>query len=184
LRKEKGERLMGYKIGDEVLVKARIKDVSYVDMMYVCELATNPDVCIRFKSPTECIIADKTYESGLNDVWQLARKIVMGVEDGGFDSQEVIDVFGKNRYYSFKDFTAEEALAKIEAYEKEKEIKVGDVVEIFHNGGKGVVVRILAEDGLNIVLENGLFYADCSRGDCVKTGKHIDIESLLRQIGE
>ena len=97
-----------YKVGDEVWVKGKVMDVDEESMHPYEVLITNSrhGECDWIK---EIGISDKTYEQGLNDAWELAKKIVMGVEDGGFDSQEVIDVFGKNRYYSFKDLTAEEA---------------------------------------------------------------------------
>lgn len=164
---------MKYKVGDEVLVKGKIKEVY------------DSGVIIAFGKAyfaLEHIDVEKTYSDGLNDAWELAKKIVMGVEDGGFDSQEVIDVFGKNRYYSFKDFTAEEALAKIEAYEKKESVCVGDVVEC--NGFKGVVLHFFHNGSLNIVYENGIIETLTSAQECKKTGKHIDIKSLLRQIGE
>jgi len=174
---------MKYKPGDEVLVKGAITDLHEgTDHPYF--VAVNYD-SVHWVSEDKIIPMGKTYSDGLNDAWELAKKVLLSKDKGGLTTNEIADIFYTTYPTDvFEKYSYEEALAKIEAYEKEKEIKVGDVVEIFHNGGKGVVVRILAEDGLNIVLENGLFYADCSRGDCVKTGKHIDIESLLRQIGE
>lgn len=175
---------MGYKVNDEVLIKVRIKDMSYVDMMYVCELITNPDVCIRFKSPAECIFAEKTYSDGLNDAWELARKIVMGEEDGGFDSQEVIDVFGKSRYYSFKDFTAEEALAKIESYEKEKEIKVNDIVKVKGERGLGIVTAVCPTGIIYVLWDDG-GCGDYEPCELEKTGRTAEgLADLLRQIKE
>ena len=177
-----------FKVGDEVLVKVKIKDMSYVDMMYVCELVTNPDVCIRFKSPTECIVADKTYEKGLADAWELARKIAADVKEGGFSCDDLKEMFGG--YMSsliLSKNTYEQALAKIEAYEKEKsEIKVGDVVEFYYETEepkeKGVVTWVL-ENGVAVVWVSGET-EHCKKTELTKTGKHIDIESLLRQIGE
>lgn len=173
---------MGYKVNDEVLIKAKIKDMSYVDMMYVCELVTNQDVCIRFKSPAECIVSDKSYSDGLNDAWKLARKIVMGEEDGGFDSQEVIDVFGKSRYYSFKDLTAEEALAKVEAHENK--IKVNDIVKVKDESGFGIVTAV-CPTGIVYVLWNDGGCGDYEPCELETTGRTAEgLDLLLRQIKE
>ena len=171
-----------YKVGDEVLVRVKLVEYSPIDLMYLCELKDGSKY-IRFLSPAECI-ADKTYADGLNDAWELAKQIYHAPCEGGLEQKEIEEIFDCKFTSVTHEYTAEEALAKIEAYEKENEIKVGDVVNIFHNGSNGVVVKILESGGLNIVLENGIFYADCSRGDCTKTGKHIEIESLLMQIGE
>jgi len=171
---------MKFKAGDEVFIKAEITDLHEgIEKPYFVQADSQ---YINWVSEDKIIPMEKTYEMGLTDAWELAKKIVMGVEDGGFDSQEVIDVFGKNRYYSFKDLTAEEALAKIEAYEKEKEIKVGDVV-IDNDGVKALVVEQTTTDHFFVLTEMGST-EDWSKGNFKKTGKHIDIESLLKEIGE
>lgn len=171
---------MRYKVNDEVLIKARIKDMSYVDMMYVCELVTNPDVCIRFKSPTECIVADKTYADGLNDAWKLADKVYE------MRNQQRYDVFGTESLAKVMDLSPQEAISKIEAYEKEKEIKVGDVVRygIGEDIGKYAIVMRIEGNEFYTMYADGSCGRETHTEDFKKTGKHIDIESLLRQIGE
>jgi hypothetical protein len=118
----------------------------------------------------------KTYEQGLADAWELAKKLA------NLSSNAYVEIFGAKGLYSIVCcFSYEEALAKIEAYEKEKEIKVGDVVTSFDR--EGVVVNVQGK-GLTILHCDGLVSVMISAEDCKKTGKHIDIESLLRQIGE
>lgn len=166
---------MKYKVNDEVLIKARIKDMSYVDMMYVCELITEPSVCIRFKSPTECIVADKTYADGLKDAWELAKKLMMmphGICEDIFDG-DLDDVFA---------LTPAEALAKIEAYEKGKEIKVKNIVK-FSNGDIGVVTYCGSETAY-VMWEDGRsgYYSKDILENTGRTAESLDL--LLRQIGE
>lgn len=170
-----------YKVGDEVLIKGEVIEVMN-DVPYPVRVRLGSDNGGLVFTNDEVCYADKivkTYEMGLNDAWNLAKKLVMGVEDGGFDSQEVIDVFGKNRYYSFKDLTAAEALAKIE---KEKEIKVGDVVED-EEGTKALVIDEATENTCFVFTENGCV-EDWYKVDLKNTGKKILIGDLLRQIGE
>ena len=162
-----------YKVGDEVLIKADITCVHEgTDKPYFVE----PDIYSKdWVSEEKIIPADKTYTDGLNDAWELAKKILnmkMDVAVEAFDCTRISDVMEK--------FTPEEALAKIEAYEKEKEIKVGDVV--LDDGDKGIVTR----SGNNYVY---ILWFDGSCGNyepskLKKTDLHIDIEGLLRQIGE
>ena len=71
----------------------------------------------------------EAYEKGLQDAWKLARKIVLKAEMGGICYDDFKKIFGVGDYMSvLRTMTPQQALAKIEAYEKEKAIKVGDVV--------------------------------------------------------
>lgn len=119
------------------------------------------------------------YNKGLKDAWELARKI----SDMDYDAiEKALGIVG-NLWMVVREMTAEEALAKIEAYEREKEIKVGDVVKMSKAGFDGIVTLIKGGNAF-------VMYDDGSCGEwkadkLIKTGKHIEgIESLLRQIGE
>lgn len=124
----------------------------------------------------------KTYEMGLNDAWELAKKIYHAPCDGGLENSEIEEIFGcKFGSVTYK-YTAEEALAKIEAYEKEKEIKVGDVVKHTTEMIEGVVTMVTDVDAYITWIDGSCGHRELEY--LIKTGKHIDIESLLRQIGE
>ena len=168
-----------HKVGDEVLVRAKVVDI---DTMAASKYKYN----VQFEDAsfeetdwvTENVVSDKTYEQGLADAWELAKKIydmkcdlieeIFGVEGGFYDV--------------IRNFTFEDCRDKIEAYEKEKEIKVGDVVEC--DGHKGVVVKAFQSGGVNIVHEDGVISVSCPARKCKKTGKHLEVADLLRQIGE
>ena len=125
----------------------------------------------------------KTYEEGLADAWELAMKICHEPKKGGLSNAELSEIFETIIVERILErFTAEQALAKVEAYEKEKEIKVGDVV-IFMDETKGLVVDEALEDTVFILTENGCV-EKWERKSLKKTDKHIGIEGLLRQIGE
>lgn len=128
----------------------------------------------------------EAYNNGLEDAWKLARKIVLDVSKGGIPERDMRSMFGEKWTVVdiLENYTPQEALAKLEAYEKEQnEIKVGDVVfnkdtnehcVITHIEGK-LVVYCLYDDG------------SCGTSnikECEKTGKNIDIQSLLEQIKE
>lgn len=165
-----------YKVGDEVWVKGKIVAVEGISTkFYNIEVldSLHNTVCVS----TNCV-TDKTYEMGLNDAWTLLKKIY----DMNCDAIE--EIFGvKGGFYEvIRNFTYEDCREKIESYEKEKSVRVGDVVEC--NGFKGVVLHIFHSGSLNIVYENGIIETLASVQECKKTGKHIEIESLLKQIGE
>lgn len=113
---------MKFKSGDEVFIKAEITDVSG----YECSerpYFVAPDIySVNWVSEDKIIPMDKTYEMGLTDAWELLKKIY------DMNCENVRDIFEKGFWEIIHICTAEEALAKIEVYEKEKEIKVGDEV--------------------------------------------------------
>ncbi len=122
------------------------------------------------------------YNKGLEDAWELAKKIY----DMKCDNiEEILGVRGG--FYGVIDgLSCEEALAKIEAYEREKEIKVGDEVkhDIVERADMFVVTSI-SKGMIRGVDKNGVTHSFTFPNQYIKkTGKHIDIEGLLRQIGE
>lgn len=158
---------MEYKVGDEVLVKAKI--ITGTRRCFGVDIEDN-----RFDVSEDNIIPvpDMTAE----EAWDLARKIE------AMRSDVLLEIFCMDSCYCIlQDFTPQEAKAKIEAWEAEKEIKVGDVVD--HNGEIGIVTNTDDEEGFyNVLYSNGSTSAhDCR--NLKKTGRHIDITGLLEQIG-
>ena len=162
-----------FKVGEEVLVKGEIADIHEgLEKPYF--VAPNP-YSIGWVSEEKIIPADKTYEMGLTDAWELAKKLA------NLSSNEFAEIFGAKGLYSIVCcFSYEEVLAKIEAYEKE--IKVWDVVED-EEGTKALVIDEATENTCFVFTENGCV-EDWYKTDLKKTGNKISIESLLRQIGE
>lgn len=125
----------------------------------------------------------EAYNQGLNDAWELARKIVLDVSKGGIPERNMRSMFGEKWTVSdiLKNYTPQEALAKLEAYEKE--IEVGDVVRL-KGSDKEYVVTTIDEDRCSEIYcgvsKDGAWFAQCN---VEKTGKHIDIKSVLQQIG-
>lgn len=167
---------MKYKVGDEVLMKAEITKV--YDNGVVIKVGGLGEAFFA----NENIDVNKTYEMGLSDAWELAKKIYHAPCDGGLENSEIEEIFDcKFGSVTYK-YTAEEALAKIEAYEKGKDIKVGDVV-IIDDDVNAIVIDEISEESVFVLTENGCIEKRTKKY-LEKTGKHIDIEGLLKQIGE
>ena len=122
------------------------------------------------------------YRKGKKDAWELANKIYT-MSDKEFD-----DVFGyvhKEDIFCYLNY--DEALAKLKAYE-EAQIKVGDVVawtDFADDTFNGVVLDFKDNTDNEVVVFNENGCVDVWKiADCKKTGKHIDISSILEQIGE
>lgn len=127
----------------------------------------------------ECEVK-KSYEKGLNDAWELICKI------NKLSIEESEKVYGKRFQYItdiIENLTPQEALAKLKAYE-EAQIEVGDVVKTVNGECPYIVTNVQLPNTLHVINgRNG--YAQQIRIDvCKKTGKHLDISSILERIGE
>lgn len=122
---------------------------------------------------------------GQNEAWELARKIVSDIYNGGYNSDELKEIFGYFLYQNiWEDNTYPEAAAKVAEWEKAKEeIKVGDVLEdIADNNVKCVVTKPYSSNMAYLVFSDGS--AGLNELDNLrKTGRHTDIDSFLKQIG-
>ncbi len=137
------------------------------DIVSECLNNTKP----QFSNP----VIEKAYNTGLNDAWELARKL----NDMKWEELEKIFVISDSFYEIIRTFTPQEALAKLKAYE-ETQIEVGDVVEC--NYHKIVITSVCGEEVAGIDDIGATFLIKMER--CKKTGKHIDIQSILESIGE
>lgn len=114
----------------------------------------------------------EAYTKGLNDAWELAKKLESDISVG-----DLADIFGKEVYDPYEgtlsdiieSYTATEALEKVNAYEKEKsKIRVGDEV-------------VLKEDHLKMIVTFVENYDDGKvHGICVNPGKHpVDVGGTI-----
>lgn len=126
------------------------------------------------------------YIKGLQDAWELMRKIIemysgscKGILGTYFSP---INEGSKNLLLNVINMnTPKEALAKLKAYEETQEIKVGDVVCCEVSNVIGVVMRKSNDEYCHILFGDGST-GQHKINNFKKTGKHIDIESLLGQI--
>lgn len=125
---------------------------------------------------------EEQYNKGLNDMWEVTKKLITTMVADDF-----AEVFGKDwSFPKIMDMTPREVRAAFEAYEKEQEeIKVGDVVR-FKTSPLTEVLITATERGLNgIHLQTdetgrkGETNSAIRKYDIEKTGKHIDIQSIL-----
>ena len=128
---------------------------------------------------------NQAFNQGAEAAWELARKIV--IQDG-YSSYDLYEIFGcSDLQHVLENYTYPEAAAKVAEWEKEKdEIKVGDVYE-GNIGSRCFVIRNIDEE-TNDVEILWLDLAPGNRGieeikHYKKTGRHIDIDNFLKQIG-
>lgn len=142
----------------------------------------------RYAEPLSAYIEQARAE-GQNEAWELARKILYCDDCGGMDYKARQEIFKTVSLRDIlKNHTYPEAAAKVAQWEKAKEeIKVGDIYE-GNIGSRCFVIRNIDEE-TNDVEILWLDLAPGNRGieeikHYKKTGRHIDIDNFLKQIGE
>lgn len=169
-----------YKVGDKVLIKGEIISIrSEGRDNYPYKVVVGEGADKAWFSENEILQSNKTYEDGLADAWELARKI-----ENKLGSTILEPIFGSSRIADILDnFTPQEALAKIEAYEESKVIKVGDVVVVKSDDRQKFVVTYIFQERNKVagVRHDGA-QIEYDIDVVKKTGKHFDIEHLLEQI--
>lgn len=174
-----------YKVGDEVLVKARINDIRVEDRRpYAVKSVDNTvygDAARVIYVREEDVLpsVDMTAE----EAWDIARKIVLLEDEGGISVKDIVEMFGvKFTRDIIKEYSVHEVKAKIDAWKAEKEIKVGDVVDIC--GDKGIITSFGTDgDMIHVLYLDGIVNSYRKDKDIKKTGQHINIGGILKQIG-
>lgn len=125
------------------------------------------------------------YQEGLFDTWEAAKRIE------NLSEAEKFEIFGEyDMFHIMRRYTPAEAIEKLKAYEqKQKEIKVGDVVRLKSAPEVEIWVIYISEeyDGIlsGVVLKAA--GANCDVGDayinrdiCMfeRTGKHFDVADV------
>lgn len=118
----------------------------------------------------------KGYTEGLNDAWEFMKKW------DNMTYEQSNKIFKSTSLCKVLEYTPQEALVKLKAYEDSK-IEVGDVV-LVHDEILGVVTYITNQNRIYGFDTLGMIIAEIPFSDCKKTGKHIEIKSFLEQIGE
>ena len=131
-------------------------------------------------------MCDTSRAEGQDEAWELARKIILPPSKGGMSSDDYIAIFGNciSESYVMKNYTYSEASAKVAEWEEGKdEIKVGDIVKHNETEYTGIVTRVSERmDKITIIFKDGSSESyDSSMFH--KTGRHIDIDDFLNQIG-
>ena len=106
----------------------------------------------------------EAYNKGLNEAWEAAKKIIEIVSKGGYRYDELSKIFGTVDFQLiFRLNTANEALAKIKAYEEKQkqdaEIKVGYEVYNIDRENKRIVTAIDGNKAIQLC-SNGKYTVD------------------------
>lgn len=121
----------------------------------------------------------KGYKFGMTRAWEMAKRISLNEQNGGFSNEELIEIFGTADVENiFQGFRANQAYTKIRAWEKKKEeIKIGDIVKVTFPVPRTGIVIAKAEE--YIVWFNENLVAGYKESRMKRTGKNVDIQSLF-----
>ena len=131
---------------------------------------------------------NQAFNQGAETAWELVRKITCQPINGGFNRSEFEEIFGYG-YISdiFEKYKYTEAAAKVAEWKKTKAkilVKTGDVLEnIYNSNDKCIVTNLYPNNRAYLVFNDGTAGMN-ELDNFKKTGRHIDIDGFLKQIGE
>lgn len=107
---------------------------------------------------------NKAYNRGLNDMWEVIKKVIENEDKGGYSIKMLRKLFGSYDVYNItRNYTPEEALAKIKEYEdkqkQDAEIKVGYEVYNLDRENKRIVTAIDGNKAIQLC-SNGKYTVD------------------------
>ena len=122
---------------------------------------------------------NQAFNQGAEAAWELARKLE------NLDLGSLLEIFKEcNCYKKIYNYTYQETAKKVAEWEKAKEeIKIGDVLkDIYDISVKCTVTNLYTNNRAYLVFDDGT--AGMHKLDNFKkTGRNIDIDSFLKQIG-
>ena len=126
---------------------------------------------------------NQAFNQGAEAAWELVRKIF------DMETNDIENIFIKKDAWNLgtvlNNYTYQEAAAKVEEWEKAKEeIKVGDVFQ--DDDGNNAIVTSIKGNTVYYMWDDGdtrSGFAEDVKKHFTKTGRHIDIDSFLKQIG-
>lgn len=169
---------MKHKIGDDVLVKTRI--VNVLERQYIAQCS-----CGNFYISDEDV-QERDAVMTAEEAWGIARRVEM------LSAKDINEISGYlTPVEVINNFSPQQAKAKIEAWKAKKEINIGDEVVPKHSPNTDeykFFVTLIDEDEEEETLSgfsgfNGDVFSCRNINEYQKTGRHIDIEGMLEQIG-
>lgn len=174
---------MKHKVGDKVFIKGKVINNSQFGECRV-EILNAPDDDLKYMWFKDEDLEEPGPEMTAEEAWDIARRLVVLPEEGGYSGEEMNEIFGyRFAHEIYENNTLTKVKAKIEAWEESKNIKVGDIVKDAWDRF-AVVTFIESSSKIAIMYYDGDTLESTNIDKFKKTGKRIDIESFLKQISE
>lgn len=167
-----------YKVNDGVSINATIKLVHETNNLGNLFLIETPNGSQFWLKESEIApdVHDLSYNKGCNDTWDIICKLE------GFTREQLFEIFGNYDVCEIVGlYSRAECAKRIEEWENR--IEVGDIVESSH--GTAVVLDVRGREPLYSLLCSDCFAWVTGREGFRKTGRYIDIKSILKkEIGD
>lgn len=119
------------------------------------------------------------YKQGQNDAWEIAKRIVVSVDDGGFSIFQLKEVFGTRAAYEvFMKYSLQECKEKIGKFDRRianASLKVGDIVKV-DDSGRIAVINGWTCKAADVMFADGT-YGLVEIDNCTKIGSLKDMEA-------
>lgn len=162
-----------FNIGDKVYLECEISEYDAGDDTYCVDYSNYRKFTLTASWVKDDVLhpADDAYNKGLEDAWELVKKIVINSDDGGYTAKELEEMFGTILPSEvFADFTPQEALAKVKEC---NEIKAGDVVTVKGCPIESIVTKV-SDYAIYRLFKDGSVDGCVTKEDLEKTGRHFD----------
>lgn len=180
---------MRHKAGDKFIIEIKSVLDNAVIHPYATSLGAMSDEELDRLPQLISGVDTFSYNKGLEDAWEAAKKIVFNSDEGGFDMSELREIFNIESIVDiFEQYKPQGVIERFR--EHQKKIRLGDEVintnkdSNFYNF-KGIVIEEYLGGGKRVLWSNGR--TSRMKTDCLaKTGKDkIDaFNALLGVIGE
>ena len=174
-----------YKVGDKVVLTVTSTNEMGCLPCYVLndDLILSKQDIDKYTEPLSTY-TEQARADGAETAWELVRKIF------DMETNDIEDIFIKEDAWNLgtvlNNYTYQEAATKVSQWEKAKEeIKVGDIFQ--DNDGNNAIVTSIKGNTVYYMWDDGdtrSGFAEDVKKHFTKTGRHIDIDSFLKQIGE
>ena len=125
---------------------------------------------------------DDGYQKGLDDAWEMARKIVISPSEGGMNIDDIVQCFGELSYAKLFRSPASEVKEKYDAWKATKEqIQVGDVVVSRTTGNEYIILSELLNNMFGLLDTSNYVPSILIKDILTKTGKHYDLPWLQEE---
>ena len=127
-------------------------------------------------------LQDEAYQRGLEDAWNVARKIAVETDDGGVSIEALYKMFGtESMCMIMKNNTVHDATDKLKAYEDKNSdrIEVGDEVRTRDGAPSHTFLVTKVTDSHVYGISDDGSWNYWTKDEVTKTGKHYDIASIL-----
>lgn len=123
----------------------------------------------------------KTYEDGLNEAWNCAKRLILAVDNGGLPLDAIEEMFDCDLEDVFTKYSADEAVKKLKDW-GESTYEVGDIV--IHGNVRAVVTNIDKEtDFFRIMYADGRSEVYKPQDMAwVKTGEHVNVQNIMEAL--